>query len=631
MDVRRYSLGFYLVVICSVIALGQKSESPNARPPRHKAASADTVVKPAEYTTPVDFYHLRTSPIDSLDFQTHQYDPTRRQTIYYGNLGNLGSAHRRHLFQPVKSKGLDYGQHQYDLYKRRFGEFKFYDTPTPITELSYSQGLLQLDGILKANFASNFTKGIKATVDYQRINQKGNYLRQRAKHTTLGVGVWYDSPGGFYDGLYHYSSNSIVQEDNGGVINYDTLNKVPDPIAVPVNLAGALTTHRERILSVQNHFHLRTETDSINRKFQIDLIHTGQYKNGMIKFYDEEISGSTNYYGDFLVDDRGVRYYIHFRSFDNRADLQFQLRGEKVGTISPHLLRVGLQYRTTKFTQEPIQSTLNEVFFNSSVRLTFTKRLDLRASGYVELTGQEGDFNLQGELRYRIPKLGRLSAKAGVYQRSANILEQRLYVTQNLIWQNDFNKPLYSHLGIDASFDDIRLIFQAGLQVISNHVYYDEDRMPVQVAAAQDIWQILIRKEINAGKIGLVASVALQSAPEILALPGWIGEAQFYYSDRWFNKNMQVRTGIDLRITQAYNGVSYFPVTGQFYLDKTLKIDQYPSFDLFFDMQIRETFRLYFKVENFSSWFIDDVYAHVALHPQFEGYFRFGFWMKLFN
>jgi len=630
MEVRKYILGFYLVAACSVIAAGQLPNAKDLKPPQSKVSISDTIDKPPTYTTPIDFYHLRTVPTDSLDFQTHQYDPTRRQLIHYGNLGNLGSAHRRHLFQPDKTKGLDYGQHQYDLYKERFAEYKFYDTNTPITELSYSQGFLQLDGILKARFANNFANGIKTSVDYQRINQKGNFQRQRAKHTNLGVGVWYDSPGGFYDGLYHYSSNSIVQEDNGGVINYDTL-AVLDDVAVPVNLAGALTTHRERIVSVQNHFHLNSRNDSIYRKFQIDLIHTGQYKNGLIKFYDDNILQSTEYYDQFLVDDRGLRQYIDFRTFDNRADLQFQLHSENQPAISSQLLRVGLQYRNTYFTQEPREESLNEVFFNASTRLTFTKYLDLRANGYIQLTGQEGDFSIQGDLRYRIPKLGRITARAAIYQRSPNILEQTLYVTQNLIWQNDFNKPLYSHLGLEASFDDIRLIVQGGLQVISNHVYFDEDRMPIQESTAQDIWQILVRKEIDMGKIGLHAAAILQEAPEFLALPAWIVEAQFYYADRWFKNNMQVRTGVDLRITQAYDAANYFPLTGQFHLDKTYKIDQYPALDLFFDMQIKETFRLYFKVENLSAWFVDDVYAHVALYPQFKGYFRFGFWMKLFN
>ena len=93
---------------------------------------------------------------------------------------------------------------------------------------------------------------------------------------------------------------------------------------------------------------------------------------------------------------------------------------------------------------------------------------------------------------------------------------------------------------------------------------------------------------------------------------------------------MQVRTGVDLRVTDTYDGVSYFPLTGQFH-QSNLRIEQYPAMDVFFDMQVKQAFRAFFKLENFSAWFIDDVYAHAAYYPQFNTYFRFGLWMKLFD
>ena len=116
-----------------------------------------------------------------------------------------------------------------------------------------------------------------------------------------------------------------------------------------------------------------------------------------------------------------------------------------------------------------------------------------------------------------------------------------------------------------------------------------------------------------------------------MGLPTWIGEIQAYYTDYWFKDNLQVRTGIDLRITNAYDGVSYFPVTGQFHLNDAFQIDQYPAIDLFFDFQVRKSFRAFFKIENASAWFVNDVYANIAGYPQFDSYFRFGLWMRLFN
>ena len=595
--------------------------------------NTDTLdARPQLYTTPVDFYHVRIELLDSLNLLSHQYDPARREVLYFATLGNLGSAHRELLFLPVKSKGLDFGHHQYDLYKRRFAEFKFYDSETPITEFDYSQGLQQLDGILQARFGKNFAKGIKLSVDYQRINQYGNFQEQRTKNTILGVGVWYDAPSGIYDGLYHYSSNSIVQQDNGGVINYDTVSALPDPVAVPVNLYGALTTHRERVFSVQNHIHLNRINDSIPRRFLIDVIHTGQYRNGLIKFYDEDVSESLDYYGDFLVDARGARQYMSFHSFDNRADIQFRVQPPEApeNDISQHLLRLGIQYRYTKLEQEPITRKMHEVFLNASTRITFTKHMDVRGAGYLQLTGQAGDFSLDGALRYRFEKFGRIDAQVSLYQRSPNVMESALYVTQTPIWTTDFKKPVYTRMGLLANFEKIRMYAYGGLQVIGNHVYYGEDRMPVQMTEAQDVWQLVVAKEVSLGALGLQATAAFQEAPDVLRVPKWIGQVQIYYTDFWFKGNMQVRTGVDLRITDTFDGASYFPLTGQFHLSP-VQIEQYPALDVFFDMQVKQAFRAFFKLENVSSWFVDDIYANVVYYPQFDQYFRFGIWMKLFN
>jgi hypothetical protein len=179
-------------------------------------------------------------------------------------------------------------------------------------------------------------------------------------------------------------------------------------------------------------------------------------------------------------------------------------------------------------------------------------------------------------------------------------------------------------------FDKIRAYVYGGLQVIGNHIYYDIDRLPVQLSEAQDVWQVIASKEISLGKIGLQATAAFQEAPDVLGLPTWIGEAQFYYTDVWFKGNMEVRTGVDLRVTDAYDGVGYFPATGQFHLEGQ-QIDQYPALDVFFDFQVRKSFRAFFKMENVTAFWNEDVYAHVVYYPQFRTYFRFGLWMRLFN
>ena len=76
-------------------------------------------------------------------------------------------------------------------------------------------------------------------------------------------------------------------------------------------------------------------------------------------------------------------------------------------------------------------------------------------------------------------------------------------------------------------------------------------------------------------------------------------------------------------MSSGYRGISYFPLTGQFYLNDTRSIDAYPAIDYFISFQVK-TFRAFIQMENIGSYFLDDIYLQVVDYPQFERYLRFG-------
>ena len=606
-------------------------------PPEGKLALGQSVIDRARHTdsivryvTPGDFYTTHTIEKDSLRYHTHQYDPVRRKRLEYVHLGNLGSAHRRQFFGLQATKGLDIGQHQYLLYQRRFEDFKFYDAEHALTEFKYSQGLDQLDGVLNARFGRNFANGVKTSLDYLRINQKGTFMHQRAKHTTLGFGIWYDSPDGKYDGLYHYGSNSIVQEDNGGISNYIELDTQQLASVVPVWLNDALSVHRQRSFSVQNHFHLNPPADSVQHKGAIDIIHTGFYQSAFVRFTDENISSDVEYYGDFVLDDRGVRHFIDTRSIDNRLDLQFRFNASTQST-NQHLLKAGIQHRFTRLRQEPNEKRINETFLNATGRLWMTPNLSLSGNGYLALTGQLGDFKLTGRLEYASKSSNIFSAELTLYNRSPNVIEQRLFVAQLPVWETDLTDYTHSQLRLVGVLPALKLQFGGMLHLLNNAIYYDTGRKPAQLTGTNQVSQLYLQKAISIGKLGIDVTFALQQSPNELALPGWIAEGQLFYQDRWFKRRLLVRTGLDLRVTDSFRGVNYFPLTGQFHLDDSRQVEQYPAVDVFFDMQVKQAFRAFFKIENITSFLLNDPFIQVVDYPQFESYFRVGLWMKLFD
>jgi hypothetical protein len=219
-----------------------------------------------------------------------------------------------------------------------------------------------------------------------------------------------------------------------------------------------------------------------------------------------------------------------------------------------------------------------------------------------------------------------------LYQRNPNLLESKLFIDQLLVWSNEFENLSLSSVEFNYEHPSFRMKIHGAAHVLSNYIYYDAARRPVQLDRTVEILQVSGSKELSLGPIGVLGHLMLQEydANEI-ALPNVVFNGQLFYTGRMFRKNLLVRTGIDILITSSYTGVSYFPVTGQFYFSDVFEIPQYPALDIFFSMQVKDVFMAFVKVENITALTRDDTFIQIADYPQFETYFRLGLWMKLNN
>ncbi|HHS95874.1 MAG TPA: hypothetical protein ENJ45_04725, partial [Phaeodactylibacter sp.] len=184
------------------------------------------------------------------------FDPTRQQQWDYGSTGNLGSAHIPFVYQARQRSGFDIGFHQFDLYKTPYEKFAYYRIKKAFTGLHFTQGKTQQDTYTQALFARNFSEGIQLSLDFKRINHRGHYQNQKAENTSFLIGLWYHSLGQNYHAFCTFVSNTVYQQENGG-IDIANLNNTNTGSAstVPVRLSSntANTAHTERAI----HFHHR--------------------------------------------------------------------------------------------------------------------------------------------------------------------------------------------------------------------------------------------------------------------------------------------------------------------------------------------------------------------------------------
>lgn len=636
MIIRAYHI--CLLLACLVLPdriIGQvRPELPPASRSEKQLPGQPDSTASAVFLTPDTFYDPPQTLTDTLDFLFHQYDPARLTTEPYATLGNLGSAARSLWFDLPMSKGIHTGHYAFDLYKSHFEEFRFYDTPVALTRIKYAQAVNQNDGTMRAQFGRNFADGLNLSLNYARINQLGRYAMQRAKNTAFGIGILYRSPDGKLDGLYQYQSNSIIHEDNGGIDDISLLDSFALRSNIPVRLNGAMTTHRSRILTIQHHVHLFSASGGeAHSRADLDVIHTGRIGSGFVRFHDNTIDGDESaYYGAFVTDDRGIRNAIYTNTLDNALDLQFRYHSHDKD-IPAHLLRTGIQYRRTGLDQEPLESTVHEIFFNAAGRLGISRMISIDGRGYLGILDAAGEYRLDATARLRLFKDAQTHAQLILYQRNPNLTERRVFINQSPVWSNDFSNIALSGVRLSYLHPSFRLRIVSAASVVSGLIFFDENRLPRQAENTVEILQLAVEKEVMlGGHLGIRGHVALQHFDlREIAVPRVSVLGQVYYTGRWFRQNLLVRTGFDLRTTTTYQGVSYFPVTGQFYTGESTMIPQYPAVDAFFSMQVKDVFMAFAKVENVSAFMRDDHFVQIADYPQFEGYFRFGLWIKLFD
>ena len=230
------------------------------------------------------FYYYMDNPNEEfpyrdtlLDNYFHQFDPARSQVLDHGTLGYLGSPTFPLFYQSSLRKGFEVGLHQYDLYKIKVDDLRFYNLKRAYSDFYFSQGGSQDDIQLKGKFSRNFNKNVNVTLDYHRISQYGAvapvryfYQNQRARHTALAGGLTFKNKANTYQVFFAFSNNIHQQEDNGG-IQSDTFflqedNGFSSNLSIPVWLDDAVTRHSEQEISYTHYYNYNPIQFKANKK-----------------------------------------------------------------------------------------------------------------------------------------------------------------------------------------------------------------------------------------------------------------------------------------------------------------------------------------------------------------------------
>ncbi len=555
---------------------------------------------------------------------TFQWEDLRHQPPGFGQgyLGNLGSATRSLVAGTQEPFGFHTGWFQYDPYFIHESTFRYYHQLVPVAKIKYSQSG-QEDTYLSLEFGRSFAKGISLSVQYNRINQLGEFAHQHQKNTGLGIGVWHHAASGKYDAFYNLIANAAAAEENGGITSTALIGDplYPD-LSIPVWITEGLTNHKHRSFMTRQVFHLAPDSASLGIDFWIKA----RYETGIFKYADPGASKIRSYYGpDFLLEDRGIRQYTYVEEHSESAGLTLPW------TRAHSVIDASLRYRHIRLEQEPDNRIIHELYLEASGDFQWIEALKLKGKFSLGLGQADGIYSFEAHGDLMVGPLGHLEGEWSIQSRRPYMTEEKIYVNQLPVYATGLKNPFVNDISVKWILEKQDL--QAGVRwlVYDQYIYFDSLAMPVQRPGSFSLRQVSVSKGFDFRWFGLKGKAVWQPdvKPE-LALPKTMFTASLYGRINLFRKKVTLMPGTDITYYSAFPGITYFPVNGVYHLTGKTDMPEYIRIDAAVGMKIN-FMKIFLRMEDIQGLLEDRVLYQAALYPYYRGYLRLGLQAGFFN
>ena len=528
-------------------------------------------------------------------------------------------------------------------------QIKYYSVATPLTELYFKTTIKQgqsLDAFITLNTSDRFN----FSAAYKGLRSIGRYVNQLASTGNFRFTTSYNTKNLKYFLKAHFTAQDILNGENGGIINTSDFEsgdkKFKDKARLQVYLSDANSLLKGNRYFL-NHIYNFAKNKSEN---QYSIEHEFNFENKSFLYTQPTINTTlTNTNGNTTVFSRFGDSYVFGNIYDktryhqlyNKLALNF--KNNKLGQFQVFIEDFKYNYfynSVLVINNQEIPSALkgrinnvggqylylrgkwNGVFkYSNSVTKQSLSNFDAKL---------DYNFNDENQISFQIQKINKLPDH--IYN-----LYQSSYVNYN--WSNDFKNEKINNLYVKASTQWLN----AELQVSSlkDKLYFSEDISnqnqllvsPKQYEKSIQYLSVKIDKEFTFQKFALDNTVLFQTTKQdeqVLNIPKFVVRNTLYFSDDIFKKAMFIQTGLTLNYFSSYYANNYNPVIGEFYIQNTKEIGNFPMLDFFINARVRQT-RIYLKAEHFNSLFSGNKYYSAPNYPYRDFLVRFGLVWNFFQ
>lgn len=512
-------------------------------------------------------------------------------------------------------------------------DVKYYQVPTPTTEIMYRTGLEQ-GQVVDAIFTANFSKRLNVAMAYKGLRSLGAYRRSLSSTGNFRVSFHYETPESQYTIRGHAVNQDFLNQESGGLTDVAMeyfLNDDPtfsnDRGRLDVNFNDAESLFESKRLYFEHDFKILSSKDSLHDKdfSNIKIGHAFTRDSKYFTFSQatpsdlidvNRVTGSVNNRTNYLLYDNQL-----FLDFNSKYVLgRFRVKTAYKSYVYGY---ESLQNNTVSITRNQLKGNavsfgadwngrINHFFINATASIT---------PGSARLAGN--DF--YAEALYKKDSLFTVKARLKINNRLPNFNFQLLQSNYNKYnWETDM-----ASVGTRVLGGEIATKWgSASLDItnINNHTFFNEEGLPSQYDGPVNYLKVKVSKEFKIGKFALDNTLMYQKVADgtsVLRVPDFVTRNTFYYGDNWFKGDpIYVQIGATFKYFSKYNANAFNPLIGEFAIQNDTEIG-YPMLDLFFNGRVKRT-RIYFKADNVSSFFLKKNYLSAPNYPYRDFVIRFG-------
>ncbi len=564
-------------------------------------------------------------------YKEYKFNYLRKDYFDLLEFSNVGQTNNQLSYNFTSNKLLPL----FNAQARHFNYFdiediKYYNVPTPLTELFFKTTFEQ-GQMVDALFTANTSPQLNISIGFKSLRSLGKYQNIRTNSRNFTFTTNYLSKNKFYDAKFHFASQGLDSEENGGlsdenILEFEIKNEEFDDRAV----FDPLFENADNDLEGRRYFldHNISIKDSLgNHKLALGNILSFEEKK-----YEFNQTESDSLFGEAFVS--AITDNVVLKTYNAQAYLKYS--NKILGNFKANVDYTDVDYGYDSFVELENQNVTNkikdQIITAGGAYTNKIGKLKLNGDFGIALSGNLTGNYINANAIFEINKDWLVEAAVNRNSRAPNynfLLNQSDYINYN--WQNisQFNNVQTGQLSfkVKSKYIDVTTDYTT----INNYTYFTKNIVgnvsPVQFNGTVNYFRLLLSNNLTHKKFALNNTFRYQSVldgAEALQVPEINLRSTLYYTDRWFKKALFVQMGLTGSYFSSYFANAYDPLLAEFYVQDDIEIGDFPRLDFFLNFRVQQT-RIFFKAEHFNSAFSKtNTFLSAPNYPYRDFVVRFG-------